>query len=120
MQLVVFQGLGHLAFEAGFALGLEAAQFIHGVFDAAVDALFVESDVGDRVGGVEADAGGDLEVLLAAATGKFVAFDIGDGLEVLAALVVEMVEGDGLLRGSTTAGSVSILLSTEKTRRRRQ
>jgi len=92
----VVDGGGHVALDERFALGLQAAELIHGVFEAAVDALFVKSDVGDGVGGVEADAGGGVEVVLTLGHGWFVAVDRDHvGVEGLTAAVVEMVERGG-------------------------
>ena len=46
----------------GFALGLELAEFGPGVFDRAMDALFVKRDVGKGAGFIEPDAGGVEEI----------------------------------------------------------
>jgi RNA polymerase sigma factor (sigma-70 family) len=74
LSVAVDGGL-HVAPDAGFALGL-AAELVHRVFDAAVEALFVERDVGQSAGAVGAEAGGVVEVLFAApAVGWFAVVD---------------------------------------------
>src|ERR1019366_10514204 len=56
--------------DQSFAVGLEAAEFLHGGFDAALDALLVQREIAERLRAMEDDAGGYQEGLFRFDTGR--------------------------------------------------
>src|ERR1019366_9248556 len=56
--------------DQSFAVGLQAAELLHGGFDAALDALLVQREIAERLRAMEDDAGGDQEGLFRFGTGR--------------------------------------------------